>query len=364
MRVLALAVVLAGCGAAAEQAPPGPGVAIRIADVTDCGGSGTTCPELTSERRLRVGLDGSAVPLEGEPLRFAPGHGARSFGLRLDAGRVRVVWPDRSNPPLDMRLRGFGRDPHLSWSPSGARFALLEEIRERRTDRVLVVDPARRRTWRLPLAARVREIWALAWESEDRLVAEIIGRDEVLRLAELDAVTGRVLRSRLLDRVLTEISWSPVTRRLAFEDSERAVGVLALDHPTDIHWTRLEGVPAWSPDGARILVTHPACDGCPRDIPLSSDGVDTRDPQLVAWPSGETVKLPQWLTSGTWLPDGHTLVALYSPRGKDEPAKLVQIGDGGQIGVVPVQWPARVDPDNEFSLAPNAVPQLLEGLVP
>ena len=79
----------------------------------------------------------------------------------------------------------------------------------------------------------------------------------------------------------------------------------------------------------------------------------------------DIVKLPKWLTSGTWLPDGHTLVALYTPRGTDEVAKLVEIGDRGEIArVIPVQWPARVVPENELSLAPNAVPTLVEGLVP
>src|SRR5690349_4092317 len=43
--------------AAAATAPPAPidaRLIVRIADLTDCGGSGTACPEFTRARRLRI----------------------------------------------------------------------------------------------------------------------------------------------------------------------------------------------------------------------------------------------------------------------------------------------------------------------
>jgi hypothetical protein len=204
-----VALAFAGCAGAARQPPvdAAPRVIVRIADVTDCGGSGTTCAQLTSERRLRVALDGSAEPYAGTPLRVAPGPGLRTWGIELRPSRVRVRWPGQSTAPFDVALRGFGSKPRLAWSPTGARFALLEEFRETPTDRVLVVDPATRRSWILPLRPGVHEIWALTFESDDRLVAEIIGRHGYVKLAELDAVTGRVLRSAFLEQPVDRISW-------------------------------------------------------------------------------------------------------------------------------------------------------------
>jgi hypothetical protein len=135
---------------------------------------------------------------------------------------------------------------------------------------------------------------------------------------------------------------------LVLEDTEQRVGVVTLGHPEDIRWAEPEGTPEWSPDGLRILVTD-----------------DTGRAGLVAWPSLATVTLPDGVSSPTWLEAGHTLLAL---RGgvfatTDAPAQLVLIGDGGQVErVIGVQWPARVDPDNEFSLAANAIPTRIDGL--
>src|SRR4051812_17366768 len=87
---------LAGCGSspAPRQAPAAspPRLVVKLADVTDCGGSGTTCPELTNPRRVSVGLDGSVAPFAGTPLRVAPGPGPRAWGVRLDARHVVVRW--------------------------------------------------------------------------------------------------------------------------------------------------------------------------------------------------------------------------------------------------------------------------------
>ena len=270
--------VLAGCGAApAQPAPAGPDprLVIRIADLTDCGGSGTTCPELTNERRVRVGLDGRLEPFRDVPLRRAPGPGPRPFGVRLQPGHVQVRG---AGAPLEIALRGFGRRPRLGWSPSGRRFSVLEDFDNTRSDRVLIVDPARRRWWRLPVVDRVRELLALAWTDDDALVAEIVGRDGYLRLVALDPVSGKVRRSRTLNDVFREIAWSPTARRLAIEDSESRVGVLAVTHPTDITWTDLKGVPTWSPDGTRILVTGDGEYDGGLPIPIASDGIDTRNP--------------------------------------------------------------------------------------
>jgi hypothetical protein len=363
----ALVVALAGCGSSVSRQPPAattPHLIVQIADVTDCGGSGTTCPELTNARRVRVGLDGSLEPFTGTPLRVTPGPGPRSWGVRLDAKHVQVRWPGQPVAALDLPLRGFGRNPRLSWSPSGRRFAVLEDFEAARSDAVLVVDPARRRSWRLPLARSVREIWALAWTDDERLVAEIIGRDEVLRLVALDATSGRVVRSRLLDHVFQEISWSAGAHRLAVEDSESRVGVLAVTHPTDISWTRLEGVPTWSPDGTRILATRVE-DNDGGELPVISDGIDTLYPAMETWPGLETVELPDDLAGGIWLPEGHALIGLQGDvtDTAQAPAKLVQIGETGRIErVIPVSWPPRTDPDDELSLGPVAIPHRIEGL--
>jgi hypothetical protein len=365
----ALVVALAGCGSSvAGQAPaatPPPHLIVRIADVTDCGGSGTTCPELTDSRRVRVGLDGSLHPFTGRPLRVAPGPGPRSWGVQLDAKRVQVRRPGQAVALLELPLRGFGHNPRLSWSPSGQRFSVLEDFDAARSDAVLVVDPAHRRSWRLPLARGVREIWALAWTDDGRLVAEIIGRDEVLRLVALDAVTGRVLRSRLLDHVFQEIAWSSSARRLAVEDSESRVGVLALTHPTDISWTQLKGVPTWSPDGTRILATRVEDNYGGGELPVMSDGIDTLYPTMETWPGLAPVKLPDDLAGGIWLPEGHALVGLQGDvtETAQAPAKLVQIGETGQVErVIAVSWPPRTGPDDELSLGPTAIPYLIEGL--
>jgi hypothetical protein len=69
------------------------------------------------------------------------------------------------------------------------------------------------------------------------------------------------------------------------------------------------------------------------------------------------------LFSGTFLPDGQTLIALYGHDGEHGPKQLVQLADDGSIAsTVPVQWPSSSDPDSEFSLAPDAVPVMIEGL--
>jgi hypothetical protein len=357
---------LAGCGSPAQQQRPAvarPRLIVRIADVTDCGGSGTTCPELTNVRRVSVGLDGSLEPYAGPLLRVAPGPGPRTWSVQLKAREVRVRWPDHTS--LVVRLHRFGPHPRLSWSPSGRRFSVLEDFNDARSDAVAVIDPARRRWWRLPLAPTVGEIWALAWTGDDRLVAETIGRDRVLRLVALDATSGRVLRARLLDRGFQEIAWSAAAHRLAIEDGDSRVGVLAVTHPTEISWTRLHGVPTWSPDGTRILATRVADNLSGSEVPIASDGIDTLYPTMATWPGLETVTLPGELAGGIWLPDGHALIGLLGnvTESAAAPATLVRIGeDGGIDHSIPVHWPPREDPDDSLSLGPIAIPTLIEGL--
>ncbi|WP_028066815.1 hypothetical protein [Solirubrobacter soli] len=339
---------LAGCGAtpaAVRQAVPEPRVIVQIADLTDCGGSGTSCPELTSRRRISIGLDGSVRASAGQ-------------GVSLQPGRVRV----RGQASFDIAVKGFGKEPKLIWSPSRARFAVLEELQSGRQDHVLVVEPARRRWWRLPLARGVREISALTFKTDDRFVAEIVGPHDYIKLAELDATTGRVRRARYLENGFEELAWSPVARRMVGEDVGQRVGVFTIARPNEVSWTTLKGVPRWSPDGTRIMVTHPEC--CP-PYAYRSDGIDTSAPEVAVWPGGASVPVPKWLFSGIWLPEGHTLIALYGHEGNNGPKQLVQLADDGTIArVIEVQWPPRTDPDNEFSLAPDAVPVRIEGLDP
>ena len=325
--------LLAGCGssAAAPPQPPVVGVIVRIADLTDCGGSGTTCPELTGVRRIRVGLDGSVAPLAGG-VAFARGH---------------VEFRSPGKPPMEIPLRGFGSSPRLSWSPSGRRFSVLEDADAELVDRALIVDPAQRRWWPLPLSPQVRELPALSWTDDDRLVAETFGRDDYVRLVTLDAVSGERLRARFLDTPLREITWSPSAGRLAVQDYENRIGVVPLTHPTDINWTDLRGTPTWSPDGTRIL------------------GSDPGHEAVTTWPGLQSTRLVRDLTSATWLPDGHTLVALDGNTSEfaDGPADLVLLGEAGQIArVIPVHWPARLHPDDPFSLGPIAIPIQIEGL--
>src|SRR4051794_36001701 len=343
MRCALLALlVLTGCASAPAQAPA-THLIIRIADVSDCGGSGTTCPELTDVRRVRVGLDGSLEPFSGARYGVAPGAGPRPFGVRLRAGHLRVRRP---GAPMKLTLRGFGAAPTLSWSPSGRRFSVLEDFNDARTDRVLIVDPGEGRSWRLRLRAPTKEIWALTWRDDERLIAETIDRHDYGHLATLDAVSGRVLVSQRVNDGFQAITWSPSARRLAVEDGDRGVGVLSVAHPLDITWTRLKGVPSWSPDGARILATGAGA------------------PQLAIWPAGATIRLPRDLADAIWLPEGHALIGLLGTLTAftDAPAQLVQLGGDGQVErIVPVRWPSRAHPD---SLAPQAIPLRIEGLEP
>src|SRR3954468_20562569 len=111
--------LLAGCGSsAAAPPPPATHLIVRIADVSDCGGSGTTCPELTNVRRVRVGLDGSVEP------------GPRQ-GVAVGAHQVAVG-------SLKIPLRGFGRSPRLISAPGDRRFAVLEDDDAPRVDHVLI----------------------------------------------------------------------------------------------------------------------------------------------------------------------------------------------------------------------------------
>jgi hypothetical protein len=348
---LLAATLVATAPAARGQTPPEPRVIVHVADPTDCGGSGTSCPELDDDRLVSVGLDGSVEPFTGTPLHYPLTMAAPAWGLVPHAKAVQVRWrapAGRSQRPMRIPLRGFGEDPSLSWSPGGDRFAVLEDFDDDPVDRLLVADPGHRRWWAIPRSARAREFWAVSWLSDTQLVAETLDRHYYLRLSVLDAASGRVVRSRYLDAgPWRQIAWSPAAQRLAVEDQRDYVGVVDLAHPNVVHDAAISGDPTWSPDGTGLFT-------------VEHDVV-----QLAGWPAARRVKLP-FLDSAIWLPTGHTLIALRRSCDDcaDDPGQLLAIEPDGGMRLIRADWPPRLGPDDDLSLGAFSLPVSIEGLAP
>jgi hypothetical protein len=232
---------------------------------------------------------------------------------------------------MEVPLPAFGQKPTISWAPSGRRVSVLEDVHAHsRPDHLLVVDPARRDSWRLPIADRQSEYVAVTWLSDSRLLVET-SRSGVFRLAEVDTNTKRPVWSRDVgDQDYQAMTWSGAARRLAFMDERGFVSVIDLARPKLVRRTAITGTPKWSPDGTRLLGTHGS----------------EQSPELATWPGGGRLDLP-YLRSVLWMPEGHTLVGLQRLSGSTigaEPGphdQLVEIGPAGEDAhVIRSSWPA------------------------
>jgi hypothetical protein len=269
----------------------------------------------------------------------------------VHVGSKAVVVRWRTGESMSVPIAHFGPAPRLKWSPGGLRFAVLESVRDRTVDRMLLVEPRQRRSLLVARTPRAIEIESAAFLTDDELIAQTFDAHQHARLTRFDAASGRIVSSRRSSLAVSlRMDWSPKAKRLLVEDPEGLVSVIGLDRPDRARGVKLTGAPSWSPDATRILA-----------VPDEEAG-ESDSAQLATWPGAARVRLPE-LEDAQWEPAAATLIGVQGAivlDGSTAVPRVVQVGADGRVTYVyPAQWPA-----SSGGYFPTSIPTAIEAIEP